>query len=293
MEPDYIRLKEIKPVLTEYVRESITMLKKSSVPDENVIHDVRVLMKKARAILKLAGPHIDTDLSDRDIQSFRKVGQIMSSWRDTSVHRKYLKEMRKEFPGLFLKLAANERIGVLIKKPLISVEPDKEMLNKTVEISELLRKAGYRIRFYPMHKIDPVLLLKELEFTYTRVVDKYLICRNYPKPENLHEFRKKSKDFLYQLYFFRPLNPSGIKSVEKKIELMTVYLGRYNDLSLLINSLGYKYPNDSDIPEMDELIIKIKEKQDNYLLKVWPIAYRYFCPGKKLVNLLGYKLLVY
>jgi hypothetical protein len=42
---------------------------------------------------------------------------------------------------------------------------------------------------------------------------------------------------------------------------------------------------------MDELIIIIREAQDNYLSKVWPVAYKIFCPGKKLANVLGYKIL--
>ena len=51
-----------------------------------------------------------------------------------------------------------------------------------------------------MNKIDPQLLLKELELSYLRVVNIYLSCRYNPKPDKLHEFRKKAKDFLYQLY---------------------------------------------------------------------------------------------
>jgi hypothetical protein len=43
---------------------------------------------------------------------------------------------------------------------------------------------------------------------------------------------------------------------------------------------------------MDELIIILREAQDRYLAKVWPTAYQIFCPGKKLVNILGFKLLV-
>jgi hypothetical protein len=36
----------------------------------------------------------------------------------------------------------------------------------------------------------------------------------------------------------------------------------------------------------------IKEEQDKYLLKVWTVAHKIFCPGQKLVNILGFKLLV-
>jgi hypothetical protein len=45
MELDYVKLKEIKPALAGYVRKSQTLLKKSAIPDEKVVHDVRVLMK--------------------------------------------------------------------------------------------------------------------------------------------------------------------------------------------------------------------------------------------------------
>jgi hypothetical protein len=43
---------------------------------------------------------------------------------------------------------------------------------------------------------------------------------------------------------------------------------------------------------MDELIIKLREAQDRYLAKVWPAAFQVFCPGQKLLNILGFRLLV-
>ena len=145
------------------------------------------------------------------------------------------------------------------------------------QIDNLLNKAGYRIRFQSINKIDPQLLIKELELTYTKVVDIYLTCRNSPKPSDLHEFRKKAKDFLYQLYFFRPLNPTVVKALEKKLDSMTQNLGKFNDLTQLVKGLGYKYPDSTNPPAMDELIVKIREKHDRYLTKVWPSAYKVFC----------------
>jgi CHAD domain-containing protein len=112
------------------------------------------------------------------------------------------------------------------------------------------------------------------------------------KSNDLHEFRKKAKDFLYQLYFFRPLNPRVVKDLEKKLDGLAQNLGKYNDLNQLVKALDYKYPDDKNLPAMDELIIKIREAQDLYLAKVWPSAYKIFCPGQKLVNVLGFKLLV-
>lgn len=292
MEPDYIRLKEIKPDLAGYVRETQVLLKKSPVPDEETVHDIRVLLKKARAVLKLIDPQIDKEYADKDITSLKEAARIMSSWRDTSVQRKILKELRKEYPSLFAQLRENEKITSLLKKPVADIEISQQISLEVEQIDNLLKKAGYRIRFHSLDKVDPQLLLKSLEQTFTMVISVFLKCRNDPAATKLHEFRKKSKDFLYQLYFFRPLNNNVIKTLEKELDAMTRNLGKINDLSQLIKAIDYKYSADSDSPALDELVVRIREKQDKCLGRVWPVASRIFLPGKKLVNVLGYKLLV-
>jgi CHAD domain-containing protein len=179
-----------------------------------------------------------------------------------------------------------------MKKPEVRSVPDESIRNGIEEIDELLNKTAYRIRFHQLHNLNAITLLNQLELSYNAVSVIYMECRNKVNPEKIHEFRKRSKDFLYQLFFFRPLNPSVVRSVEKRIEKLTLSLGRYNDLYQLIKALGYTYSPESLNPSMDTLIIKIREKQDLALSQVWPAAYKCFSPGTKLVNLLGFKLLV-
>src|SRR5450759_692171 len=127
MELDFIKLKEIKPALAGYIRESQTLLKISVVQDEKVVHDVRVLMKKSRAVLKLAAPQLDKESFDRDILAFREVGRIMCSWRETCVHRKTLKDLRKEYPVIFSRLQENVKLVALLKKTEPVQEPSEEI----------------------------------------------------------------------------------------------------------------------------------------------------------------------
>src|SRR5664279_4523153 len=292
MELDYVKLKELKPAVAGYIRESQTLLKRAPVPDEKAVHDIRVLMKKSRAVLKLASPQIDDPFFERDITDLREVGRMLCSQRETSVQRKILKEFRKEYPEIFSGLRENEILTQLLEKHEPVQEPSAEIVAALEQIDSLLNKTAYRIRFQTMTKIDPQLLIKELERTYLDIVGAYLNCRNNPKQEMLHKFRKKSKDFLYQLYIFRPLNPSVIKDLEKKLDSMTQNLGRYNDIAQIIKYLDYHYKNRSNPTAMDELIIKFRDAQDRYLSRVWPTAYQIFCPGQILVNVLGFKLLV-
>ena len=292
MEPDYVKLREIKPVLSGYIREALTLVDSKPHPDEKTVHDIRVLMKKSRAVMRLIGSQLYKESYTRNFGAFKDVGRLMNFSREASVHRKTVKQLKKIYPGVFNGLDTDERIMRILQKenPVIVDDPDAG--RSLSEINQLLTKAGYRIRFESLNNLDPGLLLKELNKTYKSAAKKYLICRNKHKPELIHEFRKRAKDFLYQLYFFRPLNPSVVKSVEKKLDSMTQNLGKYNDLTQLIGILDYKYSGTESNSAMDELIITIRDEQDRYLSKVWPVAHKLLKPGLPLVNLLGFKLLL-
>jgi CHAD domain-containing protein len=287
MNPDTVKQKEIKPAISGYIRESQSLLKKSSVPDEDTVHEIRILMKKSRAALKLTVSQIDKTSFDRDLSAFREIGRILSLWRELSVQRKTLKELRKEHPGIFFKLRDYEKLTSILKK----MEPVPELFDELKagleQINNLLWKAGFRIRFQSMKQFDPQLFLHELEMTYNKTFNIYLKCRNNPQPETLHELRKKAKDFLYQLSFFRSLNPTVIKSLEKRLDVMTWNIGKINDLTQVVRTLGYDLRDSSNLPSLNKLIIKIREKQDRYLNRVWPSAYKIFCPGQSLPGVLG------
>lgn len=286
------KLKEIKPALCGYISEAQQMLDPGKIPDEKAVHDVRVLMKKSRATLKLLKTQINEESFNREYCSLRETGRKMQSWRETSVQRKLLKDLKKMHPGLFSQLTGNEKINIILNRPGIS-EPSPEIKSGIDSIITLLHKSGYRLRFMDLNNLDPNLLYNELELTYRGVSDCYLKARNYPKNANLHELRKKTKDLLFQLFFFRSLNSGVIKNLEKKLEMMGQNLGKYNDHAVLIDALGYKYQSGKNSIALDELIVIIKQEQDKYLSRVWPSAFRIFRPGQKLTNVLGFKVLAF
>jgi CHAD domain-containing protein len=292
MESGYIRLMEIKPELSGYLAEAARLLRKSPVPADSSVHEMRVLLKKSRAALKLVSSQVDGGQNTKDIQSLKEAARHMSSWRDTTVHRKTLRDLKKDYSGLFDKLRDHVKIAAILRRQEAAKESSPE-LNESIEIIEsLLKKTRYRLRFTNMQNLDPNVLLKELEKTYLLVTSSFLECRNKPGEKKLHEFRKKIKEFLFQLHFFRRLNPGQIKYLEKKLESLTRSLGKINDIAQLVKALDYKYPNDFENPALDELILRMREKQDRQLMKVWPAASKFFSPGRNLVNLLGYKVLV-
>jgi CHAD domain-containing protein len=292
MEPDYVKLKPIKPALSGYISEAQALIKVSEITDTDAVHDIRVLMKKSRAVLKLISHHPDYPYYERDIFELREVGRILCCNRDISVQRKILKGLRKDYPNIFEQLHDYQGLNLILIKQETLTEPSEEVRKAFGQIEDLLNRTLFRIRFQSMNMIDPQPLLKELELTYLTVADLYLRCRNNPKHGTIHEFRKRAKDFLYQLYIFRSLNPPVVKVLEKKLDSITQNLGKYNDLDQIIKALNYKYRRENNQPALDELVVKIREMQDKFISKVWAPSSEIFTPGRKLVNLLGFKLLV-
>jgi CHAD domain-containing protein len=292
MVTDIVKLKDIKPVLSGYLNESKELLTRTPIPDDEAVHDMRVLMKRSRAVIRLLARHLDEESCMREYTAYREAGRTLGTWRDTSIHRKTLKSLKKSHGELFAALEGNEKLAGLMAKAEMPSEVPPQIKADIEKISEIINKSAFRMRFYTLDKLDPQVLLKELEKSYNVAAEAYLKCRNNSKPELVHVLRKKSKDFLYQLYFFRPLNPGVIKGLEKRLDAITQSLGKYNDLTHLLAAMDYRYDNPENSPELNELAIIIRNRQDEYLSKVWPSAYKIFCPGKKLVTLLGFKLLV-
>ena len=284
---DSAEAKDIKSAMAEYIDGSLRLLAMQPVPDDAAIHDVRVLMKKHRAAIRLVKPLLDEAVYRREYLAGRETGRLLALWRETAVLRKTAKALKKDNPELFIRLHKNEKIQELLRKPYATWEQAGERARSVNEVAERLRKTQYRLRFLGLNEPDMRLLLGELERSHATASAAYLNCRNKPAARLLHEFRKKSKTFMYQLIFFRHLEPQTVRQLEKRLGVMTQNLGKYNDLAQIMFLTGYHYgaPENSDTD--NELAIVIRDRQDMYLEKVWPYAYRIFAPGKKLQDILG------
>jgi len=287
MEEGNYTIREIKPVLTAWLTEALLLMKRTPVPDEIAVHDIRVLMKKCRAIMKLISTHTDQAVFDREYFAFRDIGRSLTGLRESSVHRKTLKMLRKSHHELFSKLAGNEKIELLLEGDDLKQEVSQELMNSLDTARNLLSRTSFRIRFVSFGRQDQELLIEEVRKSFSAVTSLYLECRNNPKPSSLHRLRKRVKDLLYQLYFVRPLNPGAVKSLEKKLDGIAQNLGAFNDLAQLIKETGYSIDGEERTPEMDELMIVIRNRQDECLAKVWPVAFRIFCPGHNIDNIIG------
>lgn len=281
------RARDIKSSMTGFITGSLGLLEQQPVPGDEAIHDIRVMMKKHRAAIRLIRPLLDEAVCRREYLAGRETGRMLSAWRETAVLRKTAKALKKDNPDLFIRLHDNEKLQSLLRKPYTTWDEAGVQATAVSQVTDRLNNAKHRLRFMSIGDPDFRLLLTELDSNFRVAAEAYLECRNHVKPRLLHEFRKKSKTFMYQLCYFRHLNPPALKALEKKLDVITQNLGRYNDLAQIMAMTGYTYGSAANSDIADELAIVIRDRQDRCLMKVWPVAYRLFAPGKKLEDLLG------
>ena len=278
--------KEIKALMAGYISGSLRLLGQQPLPGGAAIHDIRVMMKKHRAAVRLVRPLLSEAVYKREYLAGRETGRILASWRETDVMRKTVKALKKDNPELFLKLRDNEKIRNLLRKPYSNWAEASLQAKTVMEVADQLTRAKQRLRFIGLKEPDLHLLLGELDRSYSAAATAYLACRNKSIPRRIHEFRKKAKTFMYQLDYFRYLNPSSVKLLEKELDTMTRNLGRYNDLVQVMIMTGYTSGAQDNSDADNELAMIIRDRQDEYMMRVWPVANRLFTPGRKLQDIL-------
>jgi CHAD domain-containing protein len=102
------------------------------------IHDARVSLKKARALLKLIRSQVEEDFWKREYETLRSSGRALCGLRESAVHRKVLKDIKKKKPAVFKKIS-NPAIEQLMRKPDRDQVMPEETLGSLEEIGSSLK----------------------------------------------------------------------------------------------------------------------------------------------------------
>src|SRR5512135_1237092 len=141
MQPEVVKVKEIKPALYGFVREALKLLSSGGIPDDKAIHDVRVLMKKSRASVTLLKSQIDTEVFNREYPAFRETGRIMRSWRENTVHKKILRNLKKKYPRALSTLDELPAVRRLMETAEMTTENQDQMMLDIEKVKDLLNKS--------------------------------------------------------------------------------------------------------------------------------------------------------
>ena len=214
------------------------------------VHESRKSLKRVRAVGRLVRGSLGDEASKRENEAFRDAGRLLSGPRDSQVLIESLDGLTRHYPlevqaiglGAFRAGLTSARDAVRADlngddAPLGGVEP-------------ALRAARARVEAWQLSKRGFDALGPGLERIYRRGRRAYGAAIEEPTPENLHEWRKRTKDLWYALQLLEIADAERLKPLARTAHKLSDLLGDDHDLVVLEQRVNARRQDfhDADAP---------------------------------------------
>jgi len=183
------------------------------------IHDIRVGTKKLNALLRLAAPPLAAEERRQISALLREVRNTFAGSRDKEVLRARLDQVRADASG-----ETAMQLGL---------EPDGSAgLPGTDRAAGLAGVITERIIALELSPLTTPQLLANATSSYRKARRLFWACRKSADDENMHQWRKRTKDICYHAMALSALKPRAAAAA--KLDALAERLGEYHDLALLL-----------------------------------------------------------
>ncbi|MDB6110485.1 MAG: domain containing protein [Pedosphaera sp.] len=192
------------------------------------VHEARKHLKKTRALLRLIRDELGDRIYRQENRAFRDVGRVLSPRRDAEVLVKALNNLRcGQSPGVKMALLKLEK--VLLGRHQQAFETG----DCNQDLGPALKAARRRAGHWPLENLEWSDFICGLRRSYGRGRKALKKVERVRTNENLHEWRKRVKDLLYQLHLVEAVCPKVISKLGEEIEKLGEHLGEDHDLAML------------------------------------------------------------
>lgn len=219
----------------EQLENAIAALERRRADDPvDAVHAARKSLKKARAVLRLARPELDKRSYRAQNRSLRDAGRAVSAVRDADVMVETVDGLNERFPGQVPErtfTSARERLATQARA---SRDPHEAGV---AELVENLRDAVRRVEEWPLQRADWTTVRQGAIRSYRRARKAGVVAAADPSAANLHEWRKRVKDFWYHQRLLQEAWPTVIGAQAEEAHALSDDLGNDHDLTVLAESL--------------------------------------------------------
>jgi len=196
-----------------------------------LLHDIRKDLKKTRSLLRLMRPALTDETYKAEMGALRESARAISASRDADA-----------VPAALAKLQARS-VGRLPESTWATLEtalaagPRTSARDALSGRREALRGAAERAESWPLREMGWGELLEGVERTYRRGRKAFGRARQSPTVADLHEWRKRAKDLLYQTSLLEAAWPAVIEAYAEQAHRLSDLLGDDHDLAMLVATL--------------------------------------------------------
>ncbi len=196
----------------------------------DAVHEARKSLKKTRSLLRLGRGALDPGERRRDNAALRDAGRRLSATRDAEVMLEATDDLADRFAGR----VPGATFDAIRRHLAAERRPEAGL---TSQVAEELKVVRSRIDDWTPRRSGWKALEPGLERSYSRGRAGLEKARNRPTVENLHEWRKRSKDLWYHLRLLKSFAPGIVGGAAKDADKLSKLLGDDHDLAVLHQTL--------------------------------------------------------
>lgn len=265
---------EVRRVAQERVQSALSNLRNAGPEDrERVVHETRKDLKKMRAVLRLVRDDLGKTTFREENRRYRDAGRLLAGQRDADVLEQTIESLRSDFPGDGTEL--DHLIHEIRDRNATGTSGTDDDLNAAAAAIE---SAGGLIDSWNLESDDWALFETGLRRTYRDGRRGLYRAETDPSSENLHEWRKRVKDLWYQLRLLRNAWSVGLKAQIKETNHLAELLGKYNDLSVLVDTLEQRPAGGIDYSALTGLA---EARQATLLQEAVPLGHRIYAEDSR------------
>lgn len=228
------------------------------------VHDVRKTVKKLRGLIRLARPGFSDHA--RENATLRAVGQSLTLLRDSDVMRQTLADLADGADAFPAMAAALEAHSAAMRDPAATAAAIAAARAALAEVAA--RVPHWRIRGQGF--ATPARALAQSHAAARAAMAR---LSDPPAEDDIHEWRKRAKDVLYQMQLIEPLWPVALSVRVREADRLTELLGQSNDIAVLLQRVA-RTPLPPD--EAMHLATRAGQRQGQLLGKALPLGRRLF-----------------
>jgi CHAD domain-containing protein len=235
------------------------------------VHEARKSLKRARAVVRLARGELGNEIYRRENVTLREAGRLLAGARDSKVLLETLDAVNRPHPDLAPSPILRETFATE------HVIAEQQLQNEGVagEVVRQLQDVRERVSDWSLNESDAQRAIRGLTRIYRRARRAYRHARRKPRPENLHELRKRTKDLRYCAQILRPISNKPLKRLARDANELSDLIGEHHDLAFLAERVQERRDQFDD-PATRELGELISDRQEELLHEALPLGRRIF-----------------
>jgi CHAD domain-containing protein len=224
----------LKRIFRQEIQAALAQCRHPAKERGGTVHETRKHLKKLRAALRLTAAGAGKSRQVREDNCLRDIGKMVSELRDAHVRLQTLVHLRDET----LKGGAKDPFPRI--EELLSMERESfsaAFAGWQRQAIVKLEAAGHRISKWPLGDLNWKQVCAAVAKSYRRGRGALARALKKSTPKNLHDWRKKVKELLYQLRLLQPLNHVVLDEIAADAQTLGQLLGRGHDFTFLLNRL--------------------------------------------------------